>query len=233
MPRTSLLLIEDDAQIVELLVASLRMEGYEVEAAGSGEAGLARLAAGGYGLVLLDVMLPGMNGFETLRRIRSGSTVPVIMLTARGEEVDRIVGLEIGADDYLPKPFHFRELTARIQAVLRRSAGPGVTPARPSGGVTLDAKARTVRRDGELVELTSAEFELLRMLIEAEGEAVSRELLCRQVLDREYTVLDRGIDNLVSSVRKKLGPTAEGRERIQTIRNLGYVFVAPDGTCGD
>lgn len=234
VPARRILVVEDDQDILDLLRPSLLLEGFAVDTAVSGEAGLDALRSTVFDIVLLDVMLPGINGFETLRRIRAEFTVPVIMLTARGSEVDRIVGLEIGADDYLPKPFSFRELAARIQAVLRRSAQP--VPASPSlpaaaKGVHLDARTRTVRSDGQLLDLTAAEYDLLKLLMQAGGQPVTRELLCRKVFDREYSVLDRGIDNLISSVRRKLGPTPEGLERIKTIRNVGYVFTSPESTC--
>ncbi|MBL8209658.1 MAG: response regulator transcription factor [Bryobacterales bacterium] len=229
------LVIEDDQEILDLLRPSLVLEGFAVDTATSGEAGLDLLRATTFDLVLLDVMLPGINGFETLRRIRAEFPTPVIMLTARGAEVDRIVGLEIGADDYIAKPFSFRELVARMQAVLRRSF-PSLTPsampvpASPKG-VHLDGRTRSVRCDGQLLELTAAEYEVLRLLMQAGGEPVTREVLCRKVFDREYSVLDRGIDNLISSVRRKLGPTPDGLERIKTIRNVGYVFTSPESTC--
>lgn len=229
------LVIEDDREILDLLRPSLVLEGFAVDTATSGEAALDTLRATAFDIILLDVMLPGINGFETLRRIRAEFPTPVIMLTARGAEVDRIVGLEIGADDYIPKPFSFRELVARMQAVLRRtfhppSPAPAAIPA-AAKGVYLDARTRSVRSDGQLLDLTAAEYEVLRLLMQARGEPVSREVLCRKVFDREYSVLDRGIDNLISSVRKKLGPTPDGLERIKTIRNVGYVFTSPESTC--
>jgi DNA-binding response OmpR family regulator len=239
MPCRQILLIEDDSEIVDLLEPVLRLEGFAVQSASSGEEGLEILAHAHPDLVLLDVMLPGMNGFETLRRIRATSAIPVIMLTARGQDVDRIVGLEIGADDYLPKPFNIRELSARIQAVLRRSSSApssATTPAAavpPQIGVHLDSQSRSVRREGQLLDLTSAEYELLRILMQSGSQPVTREVLCRKVFDREYSVLDRGIDNLISSLRKKLGPTSDGLERIKTIRNVGYVFASPGSSCGD
>jgi two-component system response regulator CpxR len=245
MPRV--LIIDDDRDLTALLAEYLSPEGFVVETAHSGEDGLAAALAADYSLIILDVMLPRINGLEVLRRFRARSACPVIMLTARGQDVDRIVGLEIGADDYLAKPFNARELLARMHAVLRRShassagaaaaaaavggvaAGAPGTPGRGDGvlavgDVVIDARARTVRRGGDLVELTSLEFELLKVLVAAAGEVVSREALFDQVLRREYNVFDRSIDNHVSSLRKKLGPRVGDAERIRSIRNAGYAY---------
>jgi two-component system, OmpR family, response regulator CpxR len=256
MPRV--LIIDDDRDLTAMLAEYLSPEGFVVETAHSGEDGLAAALATSYSLVILDVMLPRINGLEVLRRFRARSACPVIMLTARGQDVDRIVGLEIGADDYLAKPFNARELLARMHAVLRRSqaslaaaasaaatagggagAGAGAfgTPGAPGtggagagdgvlavGDVVMDVRARTVRRGSELVELTSLEFELLKVLMTAAGDVVSRETLFEQVLRREYNVFDRSIDNHVSSLRKKLGPRVGDAERIRSIRNAGYAY---------
>lgn len=232
----SLLIIDDDREMVELLRRSLAQEGFELGAAHTGEEGVAQVEHHPADLILLDVMLPGINGFEVLRRLRRQSDVPVIMLTARGEEVDRVVGLEIGADDYLPKPFSVRELVARINAILRRAGKGREAPSRPEnerrevkhGSVRIDLLTRTVRRSDEVLALTTGEFDLLRILMESAGTPVRREDLCQQVLDREYSIFDRGIDNLVSALRRKLGATAEGLERIKTVRNIGYVYVDLD-----
>jgi two-component system response regulator CpxR len=173
-------------------------------------------------------MLPQLNGLEVLRRLRAHSQCPVIMLTARGQEVDRIVGLEVGADDYIAKPFSARELLARMHAVLRRSRAPS-SPSRPDdllavGDVIMDVRARTVRRAGQLVDLTSLEFDVLKVLLSHAGEVVSREHLFRTALQRDYSVFDRSIDNHISSLRKKLGAIVEGTERIKSVRNAGYVY---------
>jgi DNA-binding response OmpR family regulator len=252
MPRV--LIIDDDRDLTALLAEYLSPEGFVVETAHSGEDGLAAALATSYSLVILDVMLPRINGLEVLRRFRARSSCPVIMLTARGQDVDRIVGLEIGADDYLAKPFNARELLARMHAVLRRSqassaaaavvaTGAPDAPAPPAaagtagatatletdgviavGDVVIDVRARTVRRAGGMVDVTSLEFELLRVLLGAAGEVVSREALFDRVLRREYNVFDRSIDNHVSSLRKKLGPRVGDVERIRSIRNAGYVY---------
>lgn len=224
------LVIDDDRSISLLLGEGLASEGFTVEVAETGEDGLRHLEQHGADIVLLDVMLPGINGFEVLRRLRGRWTVPVIMLTAKGDDIDRIVGLEIGADDYLPKPFNFRELVARIHAILRRSNPVAAQGGPKSGtfvrsGVRLSESARSVSCDGRPIDLTTSEFDLLHAFLHSPGEPLQREVLCRAVFDREYTVYDRSIDGLVSSLRRKLGPTPDGLERIKTVRNLGYLFV--------
>jgi two-component system response regulator CpxR len=173
-------------------------------------------------LVVLDVMLPGLDGFEVLRRLRRQSRVPVLMLTARGEDVDRIVGLELGADDYLPKPFNPRELVARIRAVLRRGEADAPSPTLSLNGVTLSPGARTVTADGAPVVLTSLEFDILERLLRAAGRVLSRDQLMQSLYDRPASALDRSIDVHVSHLRRKLG-----RDRIKTIRGVGYVFPRP------
>src|SRR5690606_25141893 len=173
-------------------------EGFVVEVAHSGEEGLGQALGNEFSLIILDVMLPEINGLEVLRRLRRHSQCPVIMLTARGQDVDRIVGLEIGADDYLAKPFNARELVARMHAVLRRVQAPPTPPADDVlavGDLVMDVRARTVRRGVQPIELTSLEFEVLRALLSAAGQVVSREELFRTVLQREYSVFDRSIDN--------------------------------------
>jgi len=187
-------------------------------------------------MIILDVMLPGRNGIDVLRALRREVATPVLMLTARGHDTDRIAGLESGADDYLPKPFHPRELLARIRAILRRTAGGAAEKAETTvrvGDVTLDPRTRTVRCGSELVDLTSAEFDLLRVLLQAAGQVVTREELFRAVLGREFSVFDRSIDNHVSSLRKKLGPRHNGIERIKSVRGTGYIYAAFDGAPAD
>src|SRR5258708_31334965 len=187
-----ILIIDDDVELCTLVGEYLQAEGFTVEAVHDGENGLQRATAGGYLLVVLDVMLPGIKGFEVLRRIRATSRLPVLLLTARGEDVDRIVGLEIGADDYLPKPFNPRELVARIRAVLRRTHGEGgALPSAPDvvrvGEVELDPATRTVRLDGKPVDLTSVEFNLLEVLLREAGRVVPRERLVNAVLSRKFS----------------------------------------------
>src|SRR6202045_5482973 len=226
-----ILIIDDDVELCTLVGEYLQAEGFIVEAAHDGETGLQRATGGGYLLVVLDVMLPGINGFEVLRRIRATSRLPVLLLTARGEDVDRIVGLEIGADDYLPKPFNPRELVARIRAILRRTHGEGKSASSlPEvlrvGEVELDPATRTVLRDGKPVDLTSVEFNLLEALLREAGRVVPRERLVNAVLSRKFSPFDRSIDMHVSKVRKKLGDT-ESDEHIKTVRGVGYIFARP------
>jgi len=225
-----ILIIDDDKELCDLVTEYLRPEGFEVDAAYDAEQGMGRVFAQGYSAVVLDVMLPGSNGFEVLREIRTQSAIPVLMLTARGEEVDRIVGLEIGADDYLPKPFNPRELLARLRAILRRTKPSRLSWPRPSGrqltvgDVTLDPAARTVELAGVAVELTGVEFSILEILLRAAGAIVTREELSKRVLDRELSPYDRSIDMHISNLRKKLGHKIGSVERIKTIRSTGYIY---------
>jgi two-component system response regulator CpxR len=235
-----LLIVDDDRELCELVAELLEGEGFDVEVENRSDAGLARALSGEHSLVVLDVMMPGMNGFEVLRRLRAeGSGVHVLMLTARGDDVDRIVGLEIGADDYLPKPFNPRELVARIQAVLRRvreatttrAASPHASSGAPEritvGDVEVDTGTRHVRRDGESVELTNVEYEILVILLSSAGRVVTREELVRSALGREISVFDRSIDMHISHLRKKLGRRAGEVERIKTVRGVGYIYARP------
>ncbi|WP_437902239.1 response regulator transcription factor [Sorangium sp. So ce327] len=236
-----ILVIDDDAELCELLAELLGQEGYAVESARDAISGLARAQEERerpFTLVVLDVMLPGLNGFEVLTRLRQSSRVPVLMLTARGEDVDRIVGLEMGADDYLPKPFNPRELVARVRALHRRAshagAAAGPSAAEAQGALTVDdlevlPAARRVRVRGEEVRLTTAEFDLLEVLARQAGTVVSREDLARRVLGRRLAAYDRGIDMHVSNLRRKLGPGPGGGERIKTVRNAGYILARERG----
>jgi len=226
------LVVDDDVELCALVQEYLTAEGFSLKAVHDGEQGLQQALTGEYALVVLDVMLPGINGFEVLRRIRSMSKVPVLLLTARGEDVDRIVGLEIGADDYLPKPFNPRELVARIRAVLRRTrADGGGAAAAPEmvsvGDVELDPATRSVLRAGQPVDLTSVEFNLLEVLLREAGRVVTRERLVNAVLSRKFMPFDRSIDMHVSKVRRKLGDSEEDGDHIKTIRGVGYMFARP------
>src|SRR5438445_1477971 len=221
-----ILVIDDDVELCSLVSEYLRPEGFQVEAVYDGKTGLTRALSGDHLLVVLDVMLPGLNGFDVLRKIRDSSRTPVLLLTARGEDVDRIVGLEIGADDYLPKPFNPRELVARIRAILRRSrkgGDPEVPEIIKVGDVELDPATRNVRNKGKPVELTSVEFGLLQVLLREAGRVVSREALVDEVLGRKFSPFDRSIDMHVSKVRKKLGDS-DTEEHIKTVRGAGYIF---------
>ncbi len=227
---TRLLIIDDDDELTGLLRELLGQEGYQVDTHPGGADAPARAVSGGYSLVILDVMLPELNGFEVLKQIRRTSTVPVILLTARGADVDRIVGLEIGADDYIPKPFNARELTARVRAVLRRLERRAETRERAVlsvDDVSLDPASRAVLRGGVPVELTTVEFDMLRLLLESAGQTVARERISEDVLSRRFDPFDRSVDMHISKLRRKLGPRAGGEERIKTIRSVGYIYTLP------
>ncbi len=215
-----LLVIDDDVELCALLKEYLQREGYSVRCEHEGRQGLEAALNGGVDLVILDVMLPGMDGFDILKRLRQQSRIPVIMLTARGEDMDRIVGLEMGADDYIAKPFNPRELLARIKAILRRS-DTGVNRGRIEvNGVLLDLGTREVTTDGQHVELTTLEFDILENLMRAAGREVSRDELMESLYGRKATPFDRSIDMHVSHLRKKLPGN-----RIKTIRGVGYQFL--------
>ena len=229
-----ILVIDDDVELCGLVTEYLEPEGFQVEAVHDGEHGLERALTNDHLLVVLDVMLPKMNGFDVLRRMRATSRMPVLLLTARGEDVDRIVGLEIGADDYLPKPFNPRELVARIRAILRRTRAAEGSPGDVLrvGNVELNPATRTVLQDGNSVELTSVEFNLLQVLLQEAGQVVSRERLVDTVLGRKFSPFDRSIDMHVSKVRKKLGDTDGGADYIKTVRGVGYIFTRPPAKVG-
>lgn len=209
-----------------MLLEYLDPEGFVAETAGSGQEALDRIARGGLDLVVLDVMLPELSGFEVLRRLRVNSAIPVLMLTARGEEIDRVVGLEMGADDYLAKPFSPRELVARIRAILRRMAAeaPQATAPFSFGPLTIDPRAHCARIDGQNIELTSAELRILELLVLADTRTVSREELMLQALGRRLLPTDRSLDTHVSNLRRKLGRFT-GRISIQGVRGAGYALI--------
>jgi two-component system response regulator CpxR len=226
------LLVDDDAELCAMLVRYLAGEGFAVAAVHDGESAVTALRQRGAGIVVLDIGLPGIDGFEVLRRVRAGSAVPVLVLTARGDDVDRIVGLELGADDYLAKPFNPRELAARLRAILRRArqpADPGPGPGRhfAVGDVVLDTGARTLTRTGEPVALTATEFALAEALLREAGHVVTRESLSGAVLGRPWSPLDRSLDTHVANLRRKLGPAADGGPLIRTLRGRGYQYVLP------
>jgi two-component system response regulator CpxR len=222
-----ILLIDDDEELCELVSEYLGVEGFEVEAVHDGADGLEQAVSGNFDLAILDVMLPKMNGFDVLRNLRETSRLPVLMLTARGDDTERIVGLEIGADDYLPKPFNPRELVARIRAILRRIPENG---ARLEGekiqveDVEVSIAARSAKRRGEDLNLTAIEFDLLAALLREAGKIVKKEDLSETVLDRKLSPFDRSLDMHISNLRKKLGERADGDERIKTIRSVGYIY---------
>jgi DNA-binding response OmpR family regulator len=220
------LIVDDDVELCRLLAERLGTEGFVLEAVHDGARGLERALSMEHALVILDLMLPGMGGLDVLRWLRARSPVPVLILTARGEDVERILGLEIGADDYVPKPFNPRELIARIRAILRRT-GRAATSAAPLvvGDLRLDPAAREVWVNDKPVDLTSVEFTLLEALLRSAGQILTREHLTETVLGRKLGPFDRVIDVHVSNLRKKLG-LAQGGERIKAVRGSGYLFVA-------
>jgi two-component system response regulator CpxR len=217
-----ILLIDDDAELCTLLVEFLAREGFSVECEHEGTRGLDRALHGGFDLVILDIMLPGLDGFEILHRLRPHSRVPVLMLTARGEDLDRITGLEMGADDYLAKPFNPRELVARMRAILRRLERP---PSKEGplevNGVRIDPGTREASANGRQVELTTFEFDILELLMRSAGKVVSRDDLMEHLYNRKATAFDRSVDMHVSHLRKKL---ETGHPLIKTIRGVGYQF---------
>jgi two-component system response regulator CpxR len=224
-----ILIIDDDEELCELVSEYLEVEGFSTKAIHNGEAGLEAALSGEYDMAILDVMLPKMNGFEVLRRLRERSTLPVLMLTARGEDMERIVGLEIGADDYLPKPFNPRELVARLRAIMRRSHGFAEGDGASAEKIQVDdleisPSSRTVWLSGEEVPLTSVEFELLSALAHDAGKVVRKEDLSEKVLERKLSPFDRSLDMHVSNLRKKLGSRPDGSERIKTVRSVGYLY---------
>ncbi|HYJ90585.1 MAG TPA: response regulator transcription factor, partial [Pyrinomonadaceae bacterium] len=206
----------------------LTVEGFETKAVHDGTAGLELALSGDYDMAVLDVMLPKMNGFDVLRNLRGSSRLPVLMLTARGDDMERIVGLEIGADDYLPKPFNPRELVARLRAILRRTE-PEESSDRASDKIVvedleLSRSARTAKIGGDEIPLTSVEFDLLTHLAMEAGKVVRKDDLSESVLERKLSPYDRSLDMHISNLRKKLGPRPDGSERIKTIRSVGYIY---------
>ena len=226
----SILLIDDDFELGELLQEYLSMEGFQLTAVQDGETGLTEALSGKYNLILLDVMLPKLNGFEVLRKLRAESNVPVIMLTARGESVDLGLGLEHGADDYIPKPYHHHELVARIKALFRRiELSSDVTPQLSSelhvGDIALNPTTRTASLDGVELQITGAEFGVLQCLMEHVGELVDKDTLSIAALGRPLMAYDRSIDMHVSNLRKKLGKRDDDSDWIKTVRSRGYLLV--------
>jgi DNA-binding response OmpR family regulator len=232
--KTHVLVIDDDRKLAALIRDYLTPLGYGVELEHTGPEGAERALSGHWHAVILDVMLPGCDGFEVLRRIRAKSAVPILMLTARGEEADRIVGLEIGADDYLPKTFSTRELLARLRAVTRRSGIAQTTGTEPPvkelivGTVRLNLDARIATQNDQMLVLTPVEFDILTALMKSRGRIKSRESLIESLRDRQYEVFDRSVDVHVAALRKKLGDDAHQPRYIRTVRSAGYMFINPD-----
>ncbi|MEZ5305859.1 MAG: response regulator transcription factor [Pyrinomonadaceae bacterium] len=226
-----ILIIDDDEDLCELVGEYLQVEGFDTATANDGEEGLKMALEGGYDLITLDVMLPKKNGFDVLRELRQQSAAPVLMLTARGDDMERIVGLEIGADDYLPKPFNPRELVARIRAILRRVENGSQDPDSDKfvvGDLEISRAGRSASVAGEKLQLTAIEFDLLADLAENAGKVVEKEDLSVRILDRELSPFDRSLDMHVSNLRKKLGNRPDGESRIKTIRSVGYIYTIAD-----
>ena len=222
-------MIDDDTGRCELLSEYLTAQGFEIQSVHDGEQGLKLAQANDYALILLDVMLPTLDGFEVLKQLRQTKLTPVIMLTAKGEDFDRIFGLELGADDYIPKPFNHRELLARVKAITRRiehinSLNVATTSKLLVNGITVNLAARESSIDGSTLTLTGTEYEILTLLCKNAGEVVSKEQISEEVLGRRLASFDRSIDMHVSNIRKKIAEHIPG-ERIKTMRGTGYVFI--------
>ncbi len=226
-PNLKILLVDDDAELSAMLGEYLAAEGFETESVFNGEAGVEAALSGGYDAVVLDVMLPRLSGIDALRRIREKSRVPIIMLTAKGDNIDRVVGLEMGADDYVPKPCYPRELVARLRAVLRRTGENSPGEARPgewlsAGPLKLSPGLRQITCDGQPVDLTASEFNLLEALMRAGDHVVSKDELSTRALGKPREAYDRSVDVHISNLRQKLAPAAGDRIEILTTRGVGY-----------
>lgn len=223
MPQT-ILIADDDTELCDLLREYLGQEGYDVRLAHDGEQALIESRRPGLDAMVLDIMMPLMNGIDVLRHLRKESELPVIMLTARGDDLDRIIGLELGADDYLAKPANPRELLARIRAILRRSNTHSSVATLELGDLVLNQGSRELRCNGQLMDLTSTEFSVIQLLLQRGGEVVEKKDLYLAALGRAPVAYDRSIDMHVSNLRRKLGLTSDGAERIETIRGIGYQY---------
>jgi len=225
--NSNILIVDDDTELTDLITQYLTPEGFNISAAHDGESGIKKALNQTFDVIILDVMLPKRNGFEVLKLIRQHLDTPVLMLTARGDDIDRIVGLEIGADDYLAKPCNPRELVARLRAILRRTQkAPVHRPVLEHDNIKVDCAKRIVTLDDKPLELTNTEFNILEMLMKSPGQAFSKEELTEYALGRKYTAYDRSIDVHISNLRNKLGNNAAGEELVKTIRGFGYLFNA-------
>lgn len=228
MKMAKVLLVDDDTELCALQAEYLRAEGFEVSTEHDGERGAVAALTGTYAIVVLDVMMPRVNGIEALRRIRQTSRIPVIMLTARGDDIDRVLGLELGADDYVPKPCTPRELVARIRAILRRAGGDTLRESQAAitvGALCVRPEQRRAEWAGVLLELTSTEFNLLEVLARSAGSPVSKQDLSEKGLGRPLARYDRSIDVHLSNLRAKLGQLSDGHSPIQTVRGIGYQYL--------
>jgi DNA-binding response OmpR family regulator len=235
--RNRVLIVDDDKKLCRLIKDYLEPLGYDVDVANTAEEGLEKALAEPFDAVILDIMLPEMDGLEVLRRLRAASSVPVLMLTGLGEEADRIVGLEMGADDYLPKTFSTRELLARLRAVIRRSrltakASAAGTGAVVVGDLRMEPDTRTAKLGDQPLSLTAVEFDLLLALARAPGRVKSREQLLLEAADRDFEAFDRSIDVHISSIRRKLGDDARSPRWVQTVRSVGYRLLKPEMEAG-
>jgi two-component system response regulator CpxR len=227
----SILVVDDDITLCELLQEFLETEGFSVTVVHKGAEGILHALSGEYGLIVLDRAMPDMNGLQVLHRIRSKSNVPVVIISSRGNDIERIRGLELGADDYLPKPFNPRELTARIRSIFRRNVSLSVRElAQPTvsaiDDIELDRNVRVAFRHGRPIKLTSCEFEILELLLRTPGRIVSREDITKKALGRPIGLYDRSADVHISNLRRKLGPHFSGADRIRTVRGSGYLYVS-------
>ena len=229
LSNTRILIIDDDRELGEMLKEFLAPDHFELTACLSGEDGLQALQDEKFDLLILDIMLPGISGIDVLRRVRQGNDIPIVMLTARGDDVDRILGLEFGADDYLSKPFNPRELLARIKAIMRRSQpGSGRSQRINVGAIELDVRSRRVSSGNTQIRLTGTEFELLRCLAESPGETVTKERLSREALGRRHMPYDRSIDTHISNVRGKLIAAGVASPTINSRRGVGYSLLVDE-----
>ena len=226
-----ILMIDDDSELTSLVEEYLVAEGgFSFVARHDGQSGVAAARSQTFDVIILDVMMSRMNGFEVLKAIRQSLDTPVIMLTARGDDMDKVLGLEIGADDYVPKPCSLRELVARVRAILRRVKAdsqpkPGSSPGLSVGDLRIDPGSQSVFRDGQLIDVTGAEFGVLEILVRSAGEVVSKDAIARHALGRRIMPYDRSVDAHVGHLRKKLGPLPNGLQRIKTVRGRGYFYV--------
>ena len=220
-------MVDDDIELTELVSQYLQMEDFTVDVVHDGEQAIKKALNQTFDAIILDIMLPKKNGFEVLRAIREHSNTPILMLTARGDDIDRIIGLEIGADDYLSKPCNPRELTARIRAILRRTKNiPSQRKSVTINDITINAAKREAILDGTALELTNTEFNILDMLMKSPGQAFSKEELTEYALGRKFTAYDRSIDVHISNLRNKLGKNKSGDVLLKTVRGFGYMFNA-------
>ncbi len=227
-PETSarILLIDDDRELAAMITDFLSADHLLVTARNTGEDGLQEFRSGNFDLLILDIMMPGISGLDVLRKVRNTSNVPVIMLTARGDDVDRIIGLEFGADDYLPKPFNPRELLARIKAILRRSqARMDEAQSLELGDISLDTRTHRARVSNSELQLTGTEFEILKCLLETPGQVVNKEYLSERALGRRLLPYDRSVDTHISNLRGKLEKAGNRNETIQNQRGVGYLLI--------